>query len=201
MESQFLTQYGFDVLDFDYQGYGGSEGKPNPRRTVEDGLTTVQLAAKRNRNGDGGVVVFGQSLGAAVATVVTAQEPLVKAVVLEAGFTSYRAIARDVMKRSFLLWPLLPIYPLVLSGAYDPIDYVAKISPRPILFVHGTQDRVIPISMTEELFKKAKEPKIMWRIEGAGHLECRRMEGPAYEKTLADFFTNALESKHLQELK
>jgi len=192
LESQFLTKYGFDVLVFDYQGFGGSEGQPTPQRTVEDGLTTVRLAQTRNRNPKGGVVVFGQSLGAAVAAVVTAKEPLVKAVVLEAGFTSYRSMARVVMKRSFFLWPLYPIYPFFLTTHFDANNFVAKISPRPVLFIHGTQDRIVPTFMSHQLYEKAKDPKQLWLIDGADHLECRRKEGVVYEKRVADFFSNAL---------
>jgi fermentation-respiration switch protein FrsA (DUF1100 family) len=192
LESQFLVNYGFDVLVFDYQGYGGSEGRPAPKRTIEDGLATVRYAHEHGRDPKGKVVVFGQSIGAAVAAVVAAQEPLVRAAVLESGFTSYRSMARDVTKRSVLTWLFYPIYPLFLSTAYDPINYVDKISPRPVFIIHGDNDHIIPVEMSDKLFEKAKEPKTLWIIKGAGHLECRRMEGKQYEERLSDFFTRAL---------
>ncbi len=192
LESQFLTRYGFDVLVFDYQGYGASEGRPTPKRTVEDGIATVRLAQSRNRNPAGGVVLFGQSLGGAVAAVVAAKEPSVKGAVIESAFNSYRAIARDVIKRSVFTWPLYPIYPLLVSRAYDPEDYVGKISPRPILFIHGDQDTIVPVWTSRKLFEKASEPKRLWIIEGANHLGCRRAGGKKYETTLAAFFKEAL---------
>src|SRR4051812_16593697 len=65
--SAFLLQYGFDVLVVDYQGYGASEGKPSPRTTVEDGIASVRYAQEHLRTPGTGVVLFGQSLGGAVA--------------------------------------------------------------------------------------------------------------------------------------
>lgn len=190
--SYYLVNYGFDVLIIDYEGFGGSEGTPNPKRTIEDGRGAVRFAETLNRNPKGGVVLLGQSLGGAVAIPVMAEEPEVKAAVIEASFPSYRAIARDVTKRSAWTWLAYPIYPFLLPTKYDPIRYLDKIPPRPIFFIHGTTDRVIPMKMTQILFAKAKEPKSVWYIEGADHIEGRRKLGEVYEKRVADFFTKAL---------
>lgn len=195
-QSHFLTHYGFDVLVVDYQGYGASEGRATPKHTVEDGIAAVRFAQSRLAANAKGVVLFGQSLGAAVATVVAAKEPLVKAVVLESPFSRYRSIAREVTKRSWITWPLYPVYPLMLGSTYDPVRFVAQISPRPVLFVHGDQDEVVPLTMSEQLFQAAKEPKRIRIWKGARHLECKRVGGTEYEKELADFFSAALNSEN-----
>ena len=192
MQSQWLTRYGFDVLVVDYQGFGGSEGSPSPKNTVEDGIASVRYAQNHLRDPNTGVVVFGQSMGAAVATVVTAREPFVKGVVLEAGFNSYRAIARTVLKKSFLLWPLYPVYPFFVWTKYDPEKRIADISPRPVLIVHGDKDHIVPEWMSERLYKKAREPKTLHVVPGADHLEILRKEGKGYETRVANFFLDAL---------
>ncbi|MCG3205273.1 MAG: hypothetical protein KCHDKBKB_01992 [Elusimicrobia bacterium] len=194
MASQFLTEYGFDVLVFDYQGYGGSQGKPTPLRTIEDGIAVVRYAQDNLRDPQTGVGLFGQSLGAAVAAVVAAKEPLVKAVVLEAGFYSYRSMARATLKKSVLTWPLYPFFPLFLGSTYDPWRYVALISPRPVFFIHGKEDKIVPAWMTEKLFPFAKNPKQVWLIEGADHLECRPKMGKEYEEKIAHFFESAIKN-------
>jgi uncharacterized protein len=190
--SAYLIHHGFDVLIFDYQGFGGSEGKPTPQNTVEDGIASIRYAASLNRNPKGGVVVVGQSIGGAAAVVAMAREPLAKAGMIEASFPSYRGMVRDVMKRSWILWPGYPLYPFFASKKWDPGRYVHKISPRPLLFIQGTADRIVPPRISEELYRLAKEPKRLWIIEGAGHIEGRRVAGDAYEKTIADFFSEAL---------
>jgi fermentation-respiration switch protein FrsA (DUF1100 family) len=191
-QCQFLTRDGFDVMTFDYEGYGGSEGRPSPRRCVADGLAAVRYARKISRNPRGGVALFGQSLGGAVAVVVAAKDPEVRGVVVEAAFATYRSMARDVLERSAFTWILVPIFPLFVGNAEDPLRFVDKIAPRPVLFVHGDKDNVVPLKMSEILYKKAKEPKALWIVPGANHLGCRRQAGEEYEKRLSDFFTQAL---------
>ncbi len=190
--SYYLVNYGFDVLVVDYEGFGDSEGKSNPKRTIEDGRGAVRFAETLNRNPKGGVVLLGQSLGGAVAIPVMAKEPFVKAAVIESSFPSYRTIARDVCKRSAWTWLAYPIYPFLLPTKYDPVRYLDKIPPRPLFFIHGTADNIVPSKMTKILYEKAREPKKVWYVEGAGHIEGRRKLGGAFEKQVADFLSDAV---------
>lgn len=191
--SYFLVQRGFNVLVFDYQGYGASEGKPSRRNTVEDGQASVQWALSQSTRPVG---IFGQSLGAAVATVVASKEPAVKAVVLESCFTTYRAAAAHAMKQNVFTWPFAWVFPpLFVRRALDPWDWVDKIAPRPVFFIHGTADRIVPGAMSEKLFARAQEPKRLWLIPDANHMECRRKAGNAYETTVAAFFEKAFKEK------
>ena len=153
----------------------------------------VQYAKKNGRDDDKRVLVFGQSIGAAIGVVVTALEPDVEGLVAEAGFSEYRSIARHATKQSFLTWPLYPIYPLLLNKRFDPIKFIAKISPRPVLLIHGKKDEIVPFRMSEKLWKRANEPKQLLPIENAGHLECRRVGGLTYEKTIVEFFDRAIQ--------
>lgn len=188
--SVFLLRYGFDLLIVDYQGYGGSEGRPSPRGTVDDAVASLRYAASVDRGK--GVGLFGQSIGAAIAAVAGAEEPLAAGVVLEAGFSRYRDITASVLKRSWLTWPVAFVFPpLFVRRRWDPVDYVGKIAPRPVLIIHGTADKTIPLRMARELFDRARDPKELWIIDGAQHLGYRRQEGKAYEERVAGFFAGA----------
>jgi len=188
----FLTRRGYDLLSFDYEGYGASEGRPSPKRLVEDGIASVRYAQTRLRKPGTGVALFGQSLGGATAVVVAAKEPLVKAAVIEAAFSGHRAMARDVLKRSAWTWILYPVAPFLLGQSWDPIRFAASISPRPVFFIHGTADRTVPSWMSEKLYAAAREPKKIWLVEGADHLEIRAQAGPAYEEAIVSFLDDAL---------
>jgi len=185
----FLVKQGFDVLAFDYQGYGASEGRPSPKNLLEDGIASVRFAAGRAKErGASCVVVFGQSLGGATAIQVAAAEPLVQAAVIEAAFTSHRAMARDVLGRSLWTWTLYPWAPFLTNYKYTAIKAVSRISPRPVLFVHGDQDKVVPLKMSKQLYAAARDPKSLWIVPGANHMQCAAKAGIVYDKKIADFF-------------
>jgi len=185
----FWTRYGYDVLSFDYQGYGASAGRPTPEHMVDDGMASVRYAAAHLRNPRGGVFIFGQSLGGAVGIVVMAKEPLVKAGIFEAPFASYRSQAGDVIRRHWFLFPFYVLVPF-LNHRDDPLRWIHKISPRPILLIHGTADTIVSPKMSKRLFDAAGEPKELWLVPGAGHLQCHRADPDEYEKKVVGFFNN-----------
>lgn len=188
----FLLNEGFDVLSFDYQGYGISEGRPNRKKSIEDGIATVRYAQENLRDPSTGVAILGQSLGGAVGLVVAAKHPLVRGAVIEAAFTSYRQMTKTVLRRSFLSYPFSWILPYTLGKTYDPNRIVQDISPRPLFFIHGDADKIVPLNMSQELFATAKEPKTLWVIPGAGHLQCSRKAPEEYSKRVSEFFREAI---------
>ncbi len=188
----FLLKHGYDVLAFDYQGYGVSEGSPAPKRLVEDGISSVHYAQEHLRKEGTGVALFGQSLGGATAIVVAAQEPLVKAVVAEAPFATHSGMARHVLKQHWYTWLLYPVLPLFVNRSQNAIRFVEQVSPKPLFLIHGDADKIVPVKMSKELFEKAREPKKLWLVRGVGHLEIRRDQKEVYEKAVADFYDAAL---------
>jgi fermentation-respiration switch protein FrsA (DUF1100 family) len=187
----FLTHQGFDVLSLDYQGYGVSEGHPTIKNVVEDGIAAVRYAQAHLRDPKTGVCVFGQSLGGAVGIVVTAQEPEVKGAVIEAAFSGYRAMGREVAGRHILTWPLMILTPFI-SRTYDPGPFISQIAPRPLLLIHGDADTVVPVKMSRLLFDAAREPKELWIVPGAEHLGVKHTAGSVYETKVAEFFEKAI---------
>ncbi len=191
-QSAFLLRRGFDVFLFDYQGFGASEGKPTPQRTVEDGLAAIRYLESSTASARLAIGLFGQSIGAAAATVVAARSASPRAVVLEAGFHSYKGIMKDVLKRSWLLKPLAYVIPwMIAQRGLDPADYIGSISPRPVYIIHGDRDRTVPYWMGEALIAAAREPKKFWTVEGADHLQCRLRQGAEYERSVSEFFAAA----------
>lgn len=182
----WLPKQDYNVLVFDYRGYGQSEGKPEPKGVFEDASAALDYVRTRADVNPDRLFVFGQSLGGtnAIAVVGSGNRAGVKAAAIESTFYSYSSIANDKFKGAGLL----------VSDAYAASKYVAAVSPIPLLFIHGTADQVIPVEHSRRLLADAREPKRLIEVPGAGHLEPMTGQrfGHAYRKALTDFFDAAL---------
>lgn len=179
ISSHFLTLrwilgYGFDYFIFDYRGYGRSEGDPSPRGTMEDGKAAIRWAAIRAREKKAPLVIFGQSLGGAVAlrsVIELGREVPLKLMAVDSTFASYRSEGASVLSSSWLTWIFQPLAYLLLSDRYAPSDRIREIAPTPLLVMHGDADKTVPIKHGEKLFKLAQQPKEFWRIPGGEHID------------------------------
>lgn len=169
----WLTKGGFDAFVIDYRGYGRSEGAPSLdglHQDVAAGLDTL-LAIPGIKPEE--VVVFGQSLGGAIALTAiadSAQKDQLAGLVVEGAFSDYRGIVREKLNDFWLTWAFQWPVSLTIDGRYDPKAAAAMLSPLPLLIVHGQADKVIPPHHGEVLFDVAAEPKAIWRPEEADHI-------------------------------
>src|SRR3954464_10493585 len=105
----WMPAAGFNVLAIDYRGYGGSGGKPSLSGVQLDIDAAMRvLLARRDVNPER-IIVFGQSLGGALATHFVAHSPYrshIKAVIADSPFSDYRQIAQEKLADLVITWPL-----------------------------------------------------------------------------------------------
>lgn len=176
----WLVQAGFDLFIFDYRGYGKSEGSPGIKGVHLDAEAALKTLLSMPRTGGKLVVVLGQSLGGAIAVHTTANSPQkdrIAALVIDSVFSSYRAIAREKLAQSYITW--LFQYPLsfLVSDSYSPIRWIKKVSPVPLLIIHGEEDPVVPIHHGQMLYAGALQPKELWISPVPGHISSFADEG------------------------
>lgn len=170
-----LVQVGFQVLLFDYRGYGHSTGQPSEEGLYRDASSAWDHLVRREDATGTPRIIFGRSLGGAVA-VDLATHVRADGLILESTFTSIRTLAR-------LMFPIpLPSLPV----KYDSLSKIAKLS-MPLLAIHGERDELIPYTDGLALFEAAPEPKTWYRIPGAGHNDTYLVGGGAYFQRLASF--------------
>jgi pimeloyl-ACP methyl ester carboxylesterase len=161
-----LTAAGFDVLLLDYRGYGGNPGAP-----TEDGLAADARAAHHHLVAERGVrpeqlVLFGESLGAAVATRLARERP-VAAVVLRSPFTSLA----DVGVRHY---PFLPVR-VLLHDRFPVRDVVGTITV-PVHVVAGGADEVVPVAQSRAVATAASASYV--EVPDARHNDPELGHGP-----------------------
>ncbi len=188
---KWLPSAGWNVLCFDYRGYGQSTGKPTRRGTVDDGLAAVEYAASRDDVDALKIVGLGQSLGGAVGIVVAAKQAILRGFAAEGAFCHYRTEAAFVCRQNLFAKPFAGwLTRRVISVDLEPIDWVARIAPRPVMFVCGTSDRIVDYRQSLALHEAAGEPKSLHVIEGGGHVDA--MCTPERRVWFTDFFDTAI---------
>jgi uncharacterized protein len=155
--ASLLTSVGFDVLLFDYRGYGRSTGKPSEQGTYLDARAARAAMAAREDCDPAQVIYLGESLGAAVAAELAQPWPP-RALVLQSPFTSLR----DVARRHY------PLPRFLIPDAYPTIRRIRSIDA-PVLVLHGDRDTIVPVSHGRTLFEAAGEPKHLHVFPGLGH--------------------------------
>lgn len=172
---------GMSIFIFDYRGYGRSEGTPSEAGIYRDAeAALVYLRSQRGVDPERDVVLFGRSIGAAVA-VETAARRRVRAVILESPLTSIR----DVAHRAY---PYLPSGVLVrlFEARYDALSRIREVHA-PLMVLHGDRDGTIPMEAGRALFEAANEPKRFYTIEGADHNDTYLVGGRPYFEALRRF--------------
>ncbi|TVQ88661.1 MAG: alpha/beta hydrolase [Chromatiaceae bacterium] len=171
---------GLDVLIIGYRGYGRSTGHPS-----EDGLYADADAAWRwlvDTHGvdPAAIVIFGRSLGAAVAAQLAATRPAGEApaaLIAESGFADLGSLART-------LFPGVA-HVLPLHYRFDAADWISQVQS-PVLVLHSADDEIIPYNQGRALFEAAPEPRQFVVLRG-DHNHGFLHSQPAYERALARF--------------
>lgn len=170
-----------DVLLFDYRGYGKSDGVPDEEGTYRDARAAWRWLIAKGQS-PGRIVIFGESLGAAVALQLALDTEGAHALVLESPFASVPEMARAV-------YPFLPVWPLVRTR-YDNLGKVKRLRV-PLLVLHGERDDIVPFAQGRGVFDAAPEPKRFFAIPGAAHNDTYVVGGEAYWRALREFLEEA----------
>ncbi|MBI4595786.1 MAG: alpha/beta hydrolase [Candidatus Tectomicrobia bacterium] len=180
LAEQFCHQ-GFLTFFFNFRGAGPSEGNFHIKGWIEDLHFVIEYIVKVPEADESRIFLCGSSAGAAVSVVVAAGKTQIKGVICLACPARFDRLTEEEGARSFILeakrFGLIKNadFPPSLDEwreefrASQPIDFVADISPRPLLLVHGSADDVVPLDHAHELYARAGKPKDLKIFAGRGH--------------------------------
>jgi pimeloyl-ACP methyl ester carboxylesterase len=179
---------GFNVLAIDYRGFGRStERLPSEQTAIED--TRVAFAELVRREPDPNKrYVYGYSLGGALAVDLAAREDGLAGVILESTFTRIG----DLVQRS--KWGWVPGLSLLVTQEFDSLARIELVN-EPVLLIHGTQDRIIPHEMADELAaavgRLAQPLRRVVKVDGASHWGVPMVAGSTYDRAVREFLATA----------
>jgi fermentation-respiration switch protein FrsA (DUF1100 family) len=174
LHAALLTAAGFDVLLFDYRGYGRSSGRPSETRTYRDARTALACLLEQPEADPRRVFYLGESLGGAVAVDLARERPPAGLVLLST-FSGVRDLAR-------LHYPFVPAR--FVPDAYPTLRRIRELRS-PLLVLHGDRDEIVPLAQGRALFEAAADPKRMHVFEGLGHNDLVPLAGDELAHVIA----------------
>ncbi len=172
---------GFVALIFSFRGAGQAQGNLDMLGWTRDLIAAIDYLSSLEEVDKSRLCLLGSSAGAAVSVYVAANEPRISSLVTlacpaEFGFLTDKRQAGATIDhfRSIGVIRDAGFPPSVdkwLNGfkTVSPLRWIDKISPRPLLLIHGNKDDLVPVEHARKLFEKALEPKKLLIIPGAGH--------------------------------
>ena len=174
---RYLRRLRVNVFAFDYRGYGRSDGSPSEKGLFADVRAAIDHVTGERRVGLHRLVLFGHSLGGAVAVDGASHRP-VAGLVVQSSFTQVRDMARH-------FYPDLPLH-WIARNAFRSIEKVPQLT-MPKLFVHGGEDPTVPYEHGERLLAAAAEPKYWLRVGRATHNDLHLRGGRRYLSRVSRF--------------
>jgi len=188
----WMPAKGFNVFLFDYRGYGASDGRPTLDGVQQDIDAAMHLLLSRTDIDRNRIIVFGQSLGGALASYYVAHSSArehIRALVIDSAFSSYIGIVREKLAATWLTWPFQWLPSLTVDERFSPLPAMEMISPIPLLVIQGDRDSIVPVHHAQRLYDAAREPKQLWIVPGAGHIQA--LSNEVQRDRLANYFKQA----------
>lgn len=194
----FLHEEGYSLLIFDFRAHGDSDGDicTIGFDEVKDLEAAVKCLQEQKRSE--WIGVLGMSMGGSAAILAAANNAAIEAVVADCPFASLKETIYDICRRDRL--PVLGGWLGIQMCRWrfgmkveevNPERVIEKLSPRPVLLIQSVHDSIVSIRQTQSLFEAAREPRQLWMVENAAHVQAFQVDQEQYmKKVLAVFAEN-----------
>jgi pimeloyl-ACP methyl ester carboxylesterase len=177
---QVLVRIPARVFIIDYRGYGKSEGSPSETGLYNDGQAAWNFLTGEFATSPVQVILYGESLGGAVAIELAARANP-GGLIVQSSFTSMPDMVSHIA----------PVFPrFLLHTRMNSLDKI-KNARCPKLFVHGTNDELVPLEMGKRLYAASVDPKEFYAVHGACHNDVFETGGDAYLYKLRGFVSRS----------
>lgn len=186
-----LAKKGYGVLAWDARAHGESDGEVSTIGYLEVLDVKAALDYALTQSDVNHIGAWGGSMGGATLIRAAAAFSEIEALLIDSAFASLDE-EFDFLVPYPLINPLAKFLAQTQTGInlshINPLNDIAKISPRPVYIVHGTADTVAPPDAGEKLYNAANEPRFLWVEEDAAHLSIHLVNERRYQRRLVGFF-------------
>lgn len=152
-----LIEYGFQVFTFDYSGYGYSEGKPTRKNALKDAYAALEFVINNHKKKETPLLIYGHSYGGYLASVVGSnQQNNIDGIVVEGAFSSHKEEAKFTAG----------FFGNLVKNEAIAHQEISK-NKKPLLIIHSTEDKRVPLKFGEKIFEHANHPKEFYEIDKA----------------------------------
>jgi len=195
---ELLAKKGYGIIAWDARAHGESGGSITTIGYLEVLDVKAALQFVRSQSDVKHIGAWGGSMGAATLIRAAAIFPAIEALWIDSSFTSLNDEFNHLVPYP-LINPLTKSFAEIETGinmnAIDPLDDIAKISPRAVYIVYGTGDNVVPPNTGQRLYDAARDPRFLWEADDVGHLRIYQDNPRRYKRRLLDFFNQWLLGK------
>jgi uncharacterized protein len=203
-QAVFLNHAGFNILSFDFRASGESGGDyitfgHEETRDLEGAVNYLHTRKDVDPDKLG---IFGFSMGGSVAVLKGGDLKGLKAIVVNSSYSEFRSLIELNFQENAGHMPFFPLGNLILyiikvrTGAYfseiQPLKHMRSLGNIPLLFIHGTKDRTVPVWDAVRMHSGSYGPAELMLVQGAGHNDTYTSQKDVYEKKITSFFKTHL---------
>ena len=181
----WLAEAGYNVMMYDYRGFGKSGGTVDRRGMIDDVKAAFSHVMARKDIDPKRVISYGHSLGGAQSITALAESPVegLRAIVIDGAFASYQTMARIIAGQ---------LGASLVTDELSPREFVKNLPAVPLLVVHGKQDEVVPFSQGLQLYQAANQPKTLFEVKTGRHGTALSGSNGAYRKKMIEWLAKTL---------
>lgn len=194
----WLVNEGYELVSFDYRGYGKSQGVPEAEGIYEDTAVVLNREIAKSKKDDLPLIVYGQSMGGHLALRSVADledESTISLIVIDGSFLS----AQDIVARYGDAMCFFPagwlLSHILVTDSYSAKDRLDRIQTN-TLIIHGTEDPTVPYEFGESLYKQFRQQSAasadFKKIEGAGHVNWMKSGHSQEAKWFLDYLNRSV---------
>lgn len=183
----WMLNYGYDLVTFDYRGYGLSEGISSFPEVVVDSEKVLEFVRDQYK-GQVPIIVYGQSIGSIIAeNAVKRSKVPISQMVLEGGIYSLNQVSANILSKHWVTWLFQPFGYVLMTHHYN-FKKIAKDFPKiPVLLLHSRNDPIISYKQSEKIYNALPSQKCLKLVEEREHVNIGNVGHGKYRQDILNF--------------